>query len=120
MRREIEETAISIVARPEFGYDAAQRSFELSQRLIRVEQGLDALFAALAVADRPDVMAARESIGRLRRILEEKTRFERDVLATLGSGSKNAIQALAVRWWTAADRVGDVADAVRGLRDRAE
>ncbi len=120
LRRELEEAAISIVARPEFAYDAAQRSFELSQRMIRVERGLDAMFAALAVADRPDVMAARDSIGRLRQILEERTRFERDVIAALGSGSKNAIQALAARWWTAGERVGDVADAVRGLQERAQ
>lgn len=119
LRHELENAAVSIVARPEFSYDAAQRSLELSQRIVRVEQGLDDLFEALAVAERADVRAARDSIARLRQMLAEKTRFERDVLTTLGSGSKNAIQALAARWWTAADRVGEVAGAVRSLRERA-
>jgi hypothetical protein len=116
LRTELENTAISIAGRPEFAYDAAERSYELSQKVGKVQQGLDALFAALAQSDRADVKSARESIGRLQKILAERVRFERDILNTVGSGSKNAIQALAARWWTAGDRVGEVGEAIAGLR----
>ena len=118
MRTELENTAISIVARPEFAYDAAQRSFELSQHIGKVESELDALFDALHISERPDAKAVQDSLDNLKKILAGRTRFERDILTTVGTGSKNAIQALAARWWTAADRVNDVAQATRALRDR--
>lgn len=118
LRTELENTAISIVARPEFVYDAAQRSFELSQRIGKVESGLDALFTALHIRERPDAKSVQDSFDNLKKILAGRTRFERDILTTVGTGSKNAIQALAARWWTAADRVNDVAQATRALRDR--
>lgn len=118
LRTELENTAISIVARPEFAYDAAQRSFELSQHIGKVEAGLDALFDALHISERPDAKAVQDSLDNLQKILAGRTRFERDILTTVGTGSKNAIQALAARWWTAADRVSDVAQATRALRDR--
>lgn len=120
LRTDLENTAVSIVARPEFSYDAAQRSFELSQQMGRVEQQLDAVFAALAISDRPDVKVTRDSVANLRQLLAARTRFERDVLITLGSGSKNAIQALAARWWTAADRVNDVREAVAKHREQMD
>jgi hypothetical protein len=115
LRADLENTAISIVGRPEFGYDAAERSLELAGQVGKVEQGMGALFAALGVSDRPDAKAVRDSIASLQNILSGRSRFERDVLNTLGSGSRNAIQALAARWWTAADRVNDVAEAIRTL-----
>lgn len=118
LRVALENAAISIVAKPEFGYDAAQRSFELSQQVGKVEQQLDALFEALAMADRSEVKTVHDSIENLRQTLEARTRFERDVLTTLGSGSKNAIQALAARWWTAADRVNDLREALAMHRVR--
>lgn len=120
LRAELENTAISIVGRPEFAYDAAQRSVELSQQVEKVGQGLDAMFRELSVAARPDVKAARDSIAGFQQILAGRARFERDVLNTVGTGSKNAMQALAARWWTAADRVDDVRSAVVGLQRRAE
>ena len=120
LRTELQNTAVSIVARPEFAYDAAQRSFELSQHIGKVESGMIALFVALNINERPDVKAVQDSLDNLKTILAGRTRFERDVLTTVGSGSKNAIQALAARWWTAGDRVGDVAQATGALRDRLQ
>lgn len=120
LRAELENIAIGIVGRPEFAYDAAQRSFELSQQVEKVGQGLDAVFTELSVAERPDVKAAKAAIAGFQQILAGRTRFERDVLTTVGSGSKNAMQALAARWWTAADRVDDVRSALVGLQRRAE
>jgi len=120
LRVQLENTAIGIVGRPEFAYDAAQWSFELSQQVQKVGQGLDAMFAELSVADRPDVKAARAAIDGFHDILAGRSRFERDVLTTVGSGSKNAMQALAARWWTCADRVDDLRSAVVGLQRRAE
>ena len=116
LRTELENTAISIVARPEFAYDAAQRSFELSQHVGKVESGLHALFAALHIRERPDAKAVQDSIENLKKILAGRTRFERDILTTVGTGSKNAIQALAARWWTAANRVNEVREAAAKLR----
>lgn len=120
LRTELENTAMSIVARPEFAYDAAQRSFELSQHIGKVESAMDALFAALHIRERPDAKSVQDSLDNLKKILAGRTRFERDILTTVGTGSKNAIQALAARWWTAADRVDDVREAVAILRQRPD
>jgi hypothetical protein len=112
LRARLEDTAISIVARPEFAYDAAQASFDLSRDVGEAAARLDAWLQDFP----PDTVAAasgaRAGIARLQETLAQRHAFERDVLQTLGSGSKNAIQALARRWWTAAEQVDALREAV--------
>jgi len=118
LARQLEETAVSIVARPEFAYDAAQASHELSFAVARVVTSLDALSGKLAPGGSPEMQAAREGMEKLRVRLAERTWFERDVMRTVGSGSKHAIQDLARRWWMAGEHVEDLQTAVAALRQR--
>ena len=117
MQARLEDTAIHIVARPEFAYDAAQWSSELAQEVERTGVALDDFYVAASLSDQPETVKSRESLDRLREILARRTSFERDVLATLGSGSKNAIQALSRRWWTASEQVEAVRKAAARLRE---
>ncbi|HEX4986172.1 MAG TPA: hypothetical protein VFV71_08910 [Burkholderiales bacterium] len=100
----LEDVAIRIVARPEFAYDAAQASFDMSREVAQVSAGLDAL-----LADFPPGAArgaeARAALDKLQATLERRVAFERDVLGAIGSGSKVAIQALSARWWAASEHV---------------
>jgi len=113
-----ETVAVRIAADPSFSYDASVQSSEMSTLVAEVAASFDALLSDLSVGDRPDVVATRESIGRLRRILYERNHLERDVVRALGAGGRHEIQALAARWWDAAEAVGSVKDAIAKLRGR--
>jgi hypothetical protein len=104
----LQETAISIVGKPEFSYDAAQRSSDLARQVGEVERLLGELFRGQEIAGRPDAQAAQAAIASLRATLAARASFERDVLSALGSGSRTAIQALAARWWKASERVDEL------------
>jgi hypothetical protein len=118
LHAQLETVAVRIAADPSFSYDASLRSFELSTQVSEVGTSFDALSNDLSIGERADVRAARESIDGLRQILFRRNPFERDVLRTLGSGSKNEIQALAKRWWDAAEAVASVRDAIAQVRTR--
>jgi hypothetical protein len=113
LQAQLEDTAVRIVARPEFAYDAAQWSEELSRQVGKSGAALEAVFAAADAGD--DGRAACDGVARLQATLAQRVRFERDVLSALGSGSKHAIQALARRWWTVSERVEDVRKAAARL-----
>ena len=117
LRVQLENTAVHIVARPEFAYDAAQWSYELSGQVAKAGDALDAVLAATAVPDPGAVARVHESIQHLRDVLAGRSAFERDVLQTLGSGSRNAIQVLSRRWWTVSEEVEALRKAGARLRE---
>jgi len=114
LQAQLENTAIHIVARPEFAYDAAQWSVTLSGHVAQAGEALDAVLAAPAVPDRAAAERVHDSVRHLRDVLASRAPFERDVLQTLGSGSKNAIQALSRRWWTVSEYVEALRKAAAG------
>jgi hypothetical protein len=118
LQAELEKVAIRIVSVPEFAYDAAHESSELSAQVLDIEQSFDALFGELKIRERPDIRAMQGSIDSLRTSLYNTARFERDVVRAIGSGSKNEMQALAGRWWRVGESVEGVKLAVEGLRPR--
>jgi hypothetical protein len=116
LRARFEDTAIAIVARPEFAYDAAQASFELSREVADAGAKLQAWLADYPAGQGGEAAAARDAIARLEAVLAQRNAFERDVFLAVGSGSKHAIQALARRWWTAAEQVEALRAAVGARR----
>jgi len=118
LRAQLETVAVRIAADPSFSYDASLRSFEMSAQVAEIETSFDALSNDLSIGEREDVRAARESIDGLRQILSRRNPFERDVLRALASGGRNEIQALAARWWNAAEAVASVRDAIAQMRTR--
>ena len=118
LQTELEKIAIRIVSVPEFTYDAAHKSSELSAQVLDIEKSFDALFHELNIQERPDVLAMQGSIGSLRQILYKTDRFERDVVRAIGSGGRNEIQALAGQWWRVGESVEGVKLAVEDLRRR--
>jgi hypothetical protein len=113
LQTQLEDTAVYIVARPEFSYDAAQWSEELSRQVGKSGEALEAVFAAVGTSD--EARTACDEIAQLQATLAQRVRFERDVLFALGSGSKNVIQALARRWWMVSESVEDVREAAGRL-----
>jgi hypothetical protein len=105
LRDRFEDTAIRIVARPEFSYDAAQTSYEMSVQVGEAAAGFDAWLGQYPQDDAGGAAAARAALSRLQAILAQRNAFERDVFLAVGSGSKHAIQALSRRWWTASEHV---------------
>ena len=118
LQAELEKVAIRIVAVPEFAYDAAHKSSELSAQVADIEKSFDALFGELKIQERPDVRAMQASVDSLRQILSRTDRFERDVVRAIASGSKNEMQTLAGRWWKVSESVEGVKLAVEGLLQR--
>jgi hypothetical protein len=113
-----ETVAIQIASNPAFAYDAAVSSAEMSEQVSEVEEGFDSLFGDLMLRERPDVRAMQQSIESLRQVLRDKNRFERDVQRAIASGGRNEIQALAARWWTGAEGIGGVREAIAEVRRR--
>ncbi|HWA13680.1 MAG TPA: hypothetical protein VHA15_11345 [Burkholderiales bacterium] len=105
LRDRFEDTAIRIVARPEFSYDAAQTSYDMSMEVGQAAAGFDAWLGQYPQDDAGDAAAARAALSRLQAVLAQRNAFERDVFLAVGSGSKHAIQALSRRWWTASEHV---------------
>lgn len=116
LRAHFEEIAVSIVARPEFPYDAAQASAEMAGEVGLALRAFDAWLGNFPADNRVDAEAARRAIGRQQEILAQRNAFERDVMNAVGSGSKHAIQALSRRWWTASERVEEFRAAVAAGR----
>jgi hypothetical protein len=118
LQAELERVAIRIVTVPEFAYDAAHKSAELSAQVLDIEKSFDALFGQLKIRERPDVQAMQGAIDSLQRSLSKKDAFERDVVRAIASGSKNEMQALAGRWWKVGESVEGVKLAVESLRQQ--
>jgi hypothetical protein len=118
LQADLEKVAIRIVAVPEFAYDAANKSSELSAQVLGIKKSFDALFGELQIRERPDVQAMQSAIDALRQGLYKKDRFEHDVVNAIASGSKNQMQALAGQWWRVSESVEGVKLAIEGLRIR--
>jgi hypothetical protein len=118
LQADLEKVAIRIAAVPEFAYDAANKSSELSAQVLDIKNSFDAWFRELQILERPDVQAMQSSIDALRQSLHNKDRFEHDVIGAIGSGSKTQIQALAGQWWRVGEGVEGVKLALEGLRSR--
>jgi hypothetical protein len=116
LQAQVENVAISIASNIGYAYTAEEVSRALAMTIGKVGSDFAAFYADLNVAQRQDVIAAQESIGALEQVLARERPFERDITQAIGSGSKNAIRALAGRWWAASERVGEVRDAVIALR----
>jgi hypothetical protein len=118
LQTELEKVAIRIVTVPEFAYDAAHKSSELSTQVLDIEKSFDGLLEKLQVRERPDVRAMQGFIDSLGKTLHNGDRFERDVVRAIASGSRNEMQALAGRWWRVGESVEGVKLAVESLRSR--
>jgi hypothetical protein len=118
LRAQLETVAVRIAADPSFSYDVSLKSFEMSTQVAEIGASFEALSNDLSIGERADVRAARESIYGLQQILSRRNPLERDVLRALGSGSRNEIQALAGRWWNAAEAVASLRDAIAQVRAR--
>lgn len=118
LQGKVERMAIGIASNIGYAYTAAEASRELALDVGKVEAGFAALYAGFGVAQRADAVAAQAAIAALREILARERPFERDVTQAIGSGSKNAIQALAGRWWAAGEQVGETRKAVIEVRRR--
>jgi hypothetical protein len=118
LQTELEKVAIRIVAVPEFAYEASNKSSELSAQVLEIEQSFDTLFGELKIRERPDVQAMQSALDALRKILNKRDRFERDVVRAIASGSKNEMQALAGQWWRVGESVEGAKLAIEGLRTR--
>lgn len=116
LQAQIEKVAIAIASNIGYAYTAAEVSGALAMTVGKVGTDFAALYADLNVTQRADVIAAQESIGALEQVFARERPFERDINQAIGSGSKNAIQALAGRWWAAGERIGEARDAVIALR----
>lgn len=90
--------------------DSSIRS--LAKKIGDLRQTLSALYKNLGLENRSDVVAAQTSLDELRKILLQKTAFDRDVGGAVASGSKNQIQTLAVRWWKGAENILELRDAI--------
>ena len=116
LQTRVEGMAIGIASNIGYAYGAAEASRELALHVGKVEADLAVVYGGFGLAQRADAVAAQAAIAVLREILARERPFERDVTQAIGSGSKNAIQALAGRWWAASERIGEARDAVIALR----
>lgn len=116
LQTELENVAIRIVAVPEFSYEASNKSAELADEVGDIGKRFDALFGTLGIRERDDVQAMQASLETLRRALADQHRMERDVVNTIGSGSKTEMQQLAGEWWRVSESVESVKIAVQNLR----
>jgi hypothetical protein len=78
------------------------------------------LYTVLGVQERADVRAAQASLDTLRKILQDKMPFERDVERALGSGTRQQRVELATRWWNGEERAIAVKKLVADLREQLE
>ncbi len=103
---------------PQFVYIAAATSQELSTRLARVHVEFHSLYSGLQVHEREDVIAAQASLDALRKIMEEKIKFENDVTNALGAGSRRQIMDVANRWWIGKEKSEEVQKYAANLRQQ--
>ena len=116
LQAKMEDVALLIVANPGVVYRTDEISTDLADKIGKLGQALAALYKNLKLENRSDVVAAQTSLDELRKILLQKTAFDRDVGGAVASGSKNQIQALAGRWWNGAERIGELKVAIKELR----
>ena len=116
LQAKMEDVALLIVANPGVVYRTDEISKDLADKIGKLGQALAALHKKLKLENRSDVVAAQTSLDELRKILLQKTAFDRDVGGAVASGSKNQIQALAGRWWNGAERIGELKVAIKELR----
>jgi hypothetical protein len=109
-----------VVGDAQFVYVAAETSQELAAQLADIHGRFDALYAALGVRERADVRAAQASLDTLRKLLQDKTRFERDVVSAFGAGTRQQRIDLATRWWIGEERAIQVKRLVAALRAKVE
>jgi len=118
--QQVDQVIDRIIGDPQFAYIATETSQALSERVAEVHARFNDLYTALGVQGRGDVRAAQASLDTLRKILQDKTPFERDVLLALGSGSRQKIVELATRWWNGEERAIAVKKLVAELRQELE
>lgn len=107
-----------LAADPGFGYAATEVSGELARQVADIEACLDAVYALLGVQGRHEVAAAQAAVQELRRMLQARTPFERDVLAGL-AGRPQTVE-LATRWWSGEERAIALKKRVGALRETLE
>ena len=103
---------------PQFVYIAAATSQEISMRLARVHVEFHSLYSDLQIHEREDVIVAQTSLDALRKIMEERTKFETDVTNALGSGSRQQIMGVANRWWIGMEKSAEVQKYAANLRQQ--
>lgn len=109
-----------VIGDAQFVYVAAETSQELSAQLADIHGRFDALYAALGVRERADVRAAQASLDTLRKLLQDKRHFERDVVSAFGAGTRQQRIDLATRWWIGEERAIEVKRLVAALRAKVE
>jgi hypothetical protein len=72
------------------------------------------------VRERADVRAAQASLDTLRKLLQDKRHFERDVVSAFGAGTRQQRIDLATRWWIGEERAIEVKRLVAALRAKVE
>ena len=117
---EIVDFIYRLAGDPQFVYVVAETSQVLSTRLAKVHAQFRSLYLALGVQDREDVITAQASLGALRKILHEKTKFENDVTNALGSGSRQQIVGVANRWWNGKEKSVEVQKYAADLRQQLD
>jgi hypothetical protein len=113
---QVDQVIDRIVGDPQFAYVAAETSQALGAQLAEVHARFDALYAALGVRERADVRAAQGSLDALRKLLQDTSRFEQDVVVVFASASREQIVGLATRWWNGEERAIAVKKRVAELR----
>ncbi len=116
--QEVDEFLNRLAADPQFVYVAADTSRLLSIRLGKVHTQFDSVYLALGVAQREDIVTAQASLEALRKVLHEKRKFENDVTNALGSGARQPIVALAVRFWNSKEKSIEVRKVAANLRQQ--
>jgi hypothetical protein len=109
-----------VIGDAQFVYVAAETSQELAAQLAEIHARFDALYAALKVRERADVRAAQEALDTLRKLLQDKRHFERDVVRAFGAGTRQQRIDLATRWWIGEERAIEVKRFVAALRAKVE
>jgi hypothetical protein len=109
-----------IVGDPQFAYVAAETSEALAAKVAEIHGRLGALYADLGVDARDDVRRAQNSLDELRRALQVRSWFERDVMLVMASLSRQQIVDFATRWWNGEERAIAVKKLLAQLRQRLE
>ncbi|MCW5619783.1 MAG: hypothetical protein KIS79_01575 [Burkholderiales bacterium] len=107
-----------VLADAQFPHTASEVSLELSQQIADVHGQLAALYDGLGVRERPDVQDAQDVLDALRKTLQARVHFERDVI--VGTASRPPRVELATRWWNGEERAIALKKLVAQLRKNVE
>lgn len=105
---------------PQFAYEAADVSLEMSKVLDQVYAQFENLYGALEVSEREDVLGAQQALDDLRRLLRMKRPFDVDVVNALGSGIPQIIIGLAERWWHGEEKAALTREYIATMRKKFE